>query len=194
MTETWTVPLELRRAAGEDHTLTGLCVPYGRTTYRAGHPRGERFLPGAFAAASGAAKIRLTDSHDETGRRPVGVATVLEDTPQGLMGTFRFYNTPEGRGAWENTLEETYGGLSVGFLADQERRAADGAREVVRARLFHVSLVDEPAYEDARVLAVRAAQLPDISALLAVQYDPADFPDPPDLASLVFSETDTAPR
>lgn len=185
MTETIVLPLELRHSQQEGHGLEGLCVPYGKTTLKAGYPQGERFLPGAFAGVNAAAKIRLTDVHDTTGRRPVGVATELRDTPEGLWGAFRFYDTPQGRGARENVLEETYGGLSVGFLADQERRGADGAREVVKARLFHVSLVDEPAYAEARVLAVRSAR-PDVAELLAVRYSLDDFPAAPDLATLVF--------
>lgn len=184
MTETTLVPMELRRSG--EHTLDGICVPYGVTTLKAGYPKGERFLPGAFAdVASSRAKVRLTDVHDDTGRRPLGVATEFRDTEAGLIGTFRFYNTPEGRGGWENVVEETYGGLSVGFMPVEEQRGADGAREVAKARLFHVSLVDEPAYEDARVLAVRSAT-PDVEALLAVSYDLGDFPEPPDLARLVF--------
>jgi phage head maturation protease len=83
-------------------------------------------------------------------------------------------------------LEETYGGLSVGFVPLQVRTGDDGAREVVKARLFHVSLVDEPAYDDARVLAVRNAPSDDVQALLSVSYSPEDFPDPPDLTGLVW--------
>ena len=184
-TELTVLPLELRKAATAEHTLDGVCVPYGVTTMKAGYPQGERFLPGAFAGVQPTHKIRLTDVHDATGKRPIGVATAFKDTPAALLGTFRFYNTPEGRGGWENAVEETYGGLSVGFLVDQEQRGEDGAREVVKARLFHVSLVDEPAYADARVLAVRAA-LPNVDELLAITYDLDDFPDPPDLATLVW--------
>lgn len=189
-TEITTLPLELR-ASSDGSGLDGLCVPYGATSLKAGYPKGERFVAGAFAdlIASGAsAKIRLTDSHDETGRRPIGVATEFRDEAAGLFGRFRFYNTPEGRGGRENLLEETYGGLSVGFLPIAERRAEDGAREILKARLFHVSLVDEPAYDDARVLAVRSA-VPDVAELLAVSYDLAEFPDPPDLTRLVFGRT-----
>lgn len=188
-TELSTLPLELRheiRADG-DHVLHGLCVPYGQTTMKAGYPRGERFVAGAFAelAAVPASKVRLTDSHDESGRRPIGVGTEFRDTDEGLFGSFRFYNTPEGRGGRENVLESTYGGLSIGFLPLAERQADDGAREILRARLFHVSLVDEPAYDNARVLAVRAA-IPDVAELLAVTYALDEFPADVDLAGLVF--------
>lgn len=188
-TETTTVALELRRAG--EHGLEGICVPYNRVTLKAGHAKGERFLPGAFAELDARAKIRLTDSHLEgEARRPVGVGTEFRDTAHGLFGTFRFYDTPEGRGARENVLEETYGGLSVGFLPIVERRAADGVREIVKARLFHVSLVDEPAYEEARVLAVREAQVedPELTALIAKSWDVESFPEPVDLAGLVFGD------
>lgn len=189
--ETTVLPLQLRAAAGDQHVLEGLCVPYGRTSMKTGHPRGERFLPGALAdAVPYYAKIRLTDAHTPGAvRRPVGVATALRDTDEGLWGTFRFYATPEGRGAWENVLEDTYGGLSVAFNAAQERQGRDGAREIMKATLHHVALVDEPAYEEAKVLAVRAA-LPDISGLLAVTYDVSDYPDPPDLTTVVLSQLD----
>src|SRR5262245_42737130 len=100
MTETTLVPLELRRATGDEHTLEGVCVPYGVVSNKVGYPRGERFVAGAFADVETGAKIRLTESHDETGRRPLAVGTEFRDTPSGLPGTFRFYNTPEGRGAW----------------------------------------------------------------------------------------------
>lgn len=184
MPDTLVVPLEMRRTA--DRTIEGICVPYNRTTMKAGNSRGERFLPGAFAGVDARQKIRLTDSHLEGEvRRPVGVGTQFRDTTEGLFGAFRFYDTPEGRGARENVMEDTYGGLSVGFVPVEERIGDDGAREIVRARLYHVSLVDEPAYEDARVLSVRTA-LPDVSELLAVTYDVDALPVVPDLARLVF--------
>jgi len=185
MTETTVVPLELRKS--NDHALEGIAVPYDVTTMKAGYPRGERFLPGAFAEIDATAKIRLTDSHLEGDqRRPVGVGTSFRDTPAGLLSAFRFYDTPEGRGARENVIEGTYGGLSVGFVPIEERIGDDGAREIVKARLFHVSLVDEPAYDDARILAVRSAVPDEVVALLAVEYRPEDFPDEVDLSRLVW--------
>ena len=99
MTELTLLPLELRHTA--EHTLEGICVPYGVTSTKAGYPQGERFLAGSFAGVTASSKIRLTDIHDSTGKRPIGVATEFRDTPQGLLGTFRFYNTPQGRGAWK---------------------------------------------------------------------------------------------
>ncbi|MCL1871952.1 MAG: HK97 family phage prohead protease [Promicromonosporaceae bacterium] len=148
--------LEVRDADGH-HELYGVCVPYGVETRKAPTARPERFRFGAFAAAiAAAAKIRLTDENHAAGRRPVGVATQLEERRDGLHGRFRFYETDEGRNAYANVLEQTYGGLSIGFACVKDAVVA-GVREVQEARLFHVSLVDEPAYEAAQIVSVRSA-------------------------------------
>jgi HK97 family phage prohead protease len=61
----------------------------------------------------------------------------------------------------DETLEEIRDGylpgMSVGFRNVQVRRGEDGVREVVEAALIEVSLVTIPAYDGARVLAVRDA-------------------------------------
>jgi HK97 family phage prohead protease len=162
--ETTFVPvdsLEARDAGAGVHELEGLCVPYDVPTTKAG-PRPEVFRRGAFASVvTAAGKVRLTDNnHAGDSRRPVGVASELveavRDGRAGLWGRFRFYNTPEGRAAFENVREETYGGLSIGFVSVRED-VRDGVRNVLEARLHHVSLVDEPAYDDAQVVSVRSA-------------------------------------
>jgi len=159
--ETTYVPvtsLEARDAGSGVHELEGVCVPYDVVTTRvAGQP--EVFRRGAFSTLATAlpSKVRLTDHNHSDQRRPVGVATALTDAEDGLRGRFRFYDTPEGRAAYENVREETYGGLSIGFVSVRAE-VKDGVRNVLEARLHHVSLVDEPAYEDAQVMALRAAQ------------------------------------
>lgn len=150
--------LEARESSDGRHELEGVCVPYGVVTRKAGATP-ERFKFGAFGEGLGAlvGKLRLLDhNHSET-RRPVAVATALEERTGGLWGRFRFYNTPEGRAAFENVAEDTYGGLSVGFIPVAAPILDDGTREVRQARLHHVSLVDEPAYDTAEILAVRGA-------------------------------------
>lgn len=154
-----TETLEIRSSDDGRHELEGICVPYGVTTRKAGS-RPERFRFGAFEAAIGGAvgKLRLVDHNHSESHRPVAVATSLEERTGGLWGRFRFYATPEGRAAFENVNERTYGGLSIGFIAVRATDLADGTREITEARLHHVSLVDEPAYADAEILAVRSAR------------------------------------
>lgn len=146
--------LEVRDAGGGKHELEGVCVPYDTVTTRVAGPP-ELFRPGAFkTAASNAAKIRLFEDHD-TDARPVGVGVAFTDTPHALEGRFRFYDTPQGRAAFENAREGTYGGLSVGFAAVRDQVTATG-REVLEAILHHVGMVGDPAY-NAPIIGVRNA-------------------------------------
>ncbi|MGI9823953.1 HK97 family phage prohead protease [Agromyces sp. Marseille-Q5079] len=141
----------------QDHYLEGICVPYGRRTDRAPGGTPEVILSGAFAAAVAApSSVRLQDNNHSKNTRPVGVAVELHETPEGLWGRFRLYRTPEGRAAFENVVAGTYGGLSVGFIAVSETNIR-GVRNIQSARLDHVSLVDEPAYPDAQILAIRGS-------------------------------------
>lgn len=176
--------------------LEVLCVPYGITTTWVnlpGFPGGERFRQGAFAAlvAGGpraAAKVRLTDSHlDGVDRRPIGEGVEFVETPDGLVGKFRIYNTPEGRSGWENVREGTYGGASISFpgsdaKATTARRVASprgDVREVLRTRLVHVSLVDQPAYVGAGVMALHETDAEGNTTTTEIGFvDPDDYPTP----------------
>jgi HK97 family phage prohead protease len=149
-------PLEVRDV-GEWHELEGICVPYGIPSYKAIASGPELFRDGAFATATTAAdKVRLKDWNHAPARPSVGVARVLEERSAGLWGRFRFYGTKTAGEAFENVREGVYRGLSVGFTSIREQQVA-GRREILEARLHHVSLVEEPAYEDAKVLQLRGA-------------------------------------
>jgi len=139
------------------HYIEGICVPYGRVTTRVG-PIPEVFERGAFAdlVASGA-KVKLTDYNHSRQRVPVGYSEVFEERATGLWSRFRLNRTPEGESARANATEGVYQGLSVGFVPRQHEMR-DGVRHVTRARLDHVSLVEDPAYLEAEILAVRGAQ------------------------------------
>jgi phage prohead protease, HK97 family len=173
------LPFELRATA--EGLLEGRCIPYGQTSMRTGHPHGERFAPGAFATsiASRAGKIRLKSLHRDP--MPVGVDTRLEERPDGLYGTFRLYDTPEGRAAVERARDGVYGGLSVEFRALKTRQGPDGAREVTEAALHAVALEVDPAYDEARILALRSAATETPTWLWQNAPDPAAAPTTPDL-------------
>jgi len=143
------------RSEGDRHYIEGLCVPYGKITHRAG-PTPEQFERGAFAAllASGG-RVKLTDYNHAEKRVPVGYSEALEDRPAGLWGRFRLNRTPEGTSAHANAAEGVYQGLSVGFIA-KKAEMRGGVRHVLQAHLDHVSLVEDPAYSEAEILAVRS--------------------------------------
>lgn len=145
------------RSEGGIHYIEGICVPYEKVTTRVG-PVPELFKRGAFSEllASGK-KVKLTDYNHSRQRVPVGYSEEFQDRETGLWARFRLNNTPEGRSAHENSLEGVYGGLSVGFIARQHQMQG-GVREVTSARLDHVSLVEDPAYVEAEIMAVRGAE------------------------------------
>lgn len=146
-----------QRSEGNRHYIEGICVPYGRVTNRVG-PVPEIFERGAFAelVASGA-KVKLTDYNHSRQRVPVGYSEKFEERATGLWSRFRLNQTPEGESARANAQEGVYQGLSVGFIPHREEMR-EGVRHVTAARLDHVSLVEDPAYLEAEILAVRGAQ------------------------------------
>lgn len=164
------------RSDGGNHYIEGICVPYGRVTTRVG-PVPEQFERGAFAdLVASQAKVKLTDYNHSRQRVPVGYSEVFEERAAGLWSRFRLNRTPEGDSARANAVEGVYQGLSVGFIA-HTHEMREGVRHVTSARLDHVSLVEDPAYLEAEIMAVRGAgdwrqayswvrdTMPDISGL-----------------------------
>ena len=142
------------RSENGAHYIEGICVPYGRITTRVG-PVPEVFERGAFTGLlAGSSKVKLTDYNHSRQRVPVGYSELFEDRAAGLWARFKINNTPEGESARANAREGVYQGLSVGFIARQHEMR-DGVRHVTSAHLDHVSLVEDPAYLEAEILAVR---------------------------------------
>lgn len=152
-------PLDEMEQRSEDgrHYIEGICVPYGKMTTRVG-PTPEVFERGAFAdLVESGVKVKLTDYNHSRQRVPVGYSDGFEERPTGLWSRFRLNLTPEGQSAYANAAEGVYRGLSVGFHARAEEMRG-GVRHVLRAKLDHVSLVEDPAYLEAEILALRGAQ------------------------------------
>ena len=148
-----------------DRIIELLVMPYNR---EAVVPEGggmsnrmirEVCMPGAFAGLERRAnRIRVNRDHDV--RRTIGKAVTFHtNATDGLIGEFRIANTPLG----DETLELADEGVldaSAGFNLKpdgatwHERRTL---RKLHKVWLVHVAMTPDPAYEDARVLAVRAA-------------------------------------
>ena len=150
-TRTSPIALELRM---DGRTIVGTIVPYGVEARIGSYT--ETFVPGAFGDAD-PTQIPLTVVHDRESL-PIGRALALTDTPAGLEAELRVSETRLGDEALTLIRDGAATGLSVGFIPVEDRwDAKKTIVERVRARLVEISLVAFPAYADARVLAVRAA-------------------------------------
>jgi HK97 family phage prohead protease len=155
--------LVLRDAQVSGRTLVLACVPFDTPTWVSdgGDPYREEFAPGAFAHVDPSrTQLRYRHSPDLLDRLGSGVG--LEEDGGWLVGRFRV--APGARG---DHLIDLVGagelrGVSIGFDpgVDQTRPDPDGdvVRRVRVKRMPEVSLVDQPAYKDAEVLAVRAGE------------------------------------
>ena len=142
--------------------ITVLAVPWEQEAeiiWR-GEPWKEVFTRGAFNGLEDhAGRVRVNRQH--TRGMTVGKAVQFDtQDPQGLVARIRIAKTDLG----DETLalaEEDMIGPSVGFVvknhADVVLRRQSMLRRVNRAFLDHISLVESPAYEGAKVLSVREA-------------------------------------
>lgn len=162
--------LELRAAQVsevrfKDRIITMLVVPYEKPSdgviYR-GRAWRESFAHGAFEGVEQrAGRVRVNREH----RKGNTVGKVVEfypDAAEGLVADVKIVASPSG----DETLalaDEDMISPSVGFRlkkgSDQElnSRSNPPTRYIKRAFIDHIALVEDPAYTDAGVLAVRDA-------------------------------------
>jgi len=165
--------IEVRESA-EGRRVCGLAAPFDKS-FDAGDYV-ERFAPGAFAKSiqERGDRIPLLEAHRRDAM-PLGRATRLEETTQGLYAEFLMSNTGRGNEALQLARDGVMHSFSVGFVPvrDTRRETGDGRPLVQRdeVKLHHVGLISEvPAYDDARVLSVRQ------------EFDPDDETSAPKLA------------
>ena len=147
--------LELRGKAGEAKTLVGYAAVFNREATIAGFFR-EQIAPGAFDAAIREDDVRALFNHDPNyvlGRTTSGTLTLSQDD-DGLR-----YEADPPDTQWARDLMVTVGRgdvnqSSFGFQVvreewtNPENRAELPLRTILEARLFDVSPVTYPAYEE----------------------------------------------
>ncbi len=151
------IDLEVR-SEGEGRTVAGIVVPFGRTAMVSdGGPRYlEMFEKGSFAKTirERGDRVKLLSQHDAR-RNPLGRAVALKEDERGLYGEFRVSKTAAGDEALELLRDGALDSFSVGFAPiNHVKRGKVTVRTEVALR--EASLVTFPAYEDARIEAVRA--------------------------------------
>jgi HK97 family phage prohead protease len=177
-------PLELHRSFGDlelevqpEGRVTGLVVPYNQPTpimeLRDGQviTYQEQFVPGSMDRAARAPnRVMLQFTHSEQLDHQVGYGVAFRDSDAGCVGEFQLYR--HGRDKVAEMLQTSHRGLSVTFaslrpVGGQERDGDLVTREMVHCRA--VAAVNDPAYADAGVLAVRQQQ--DLAAQVAAEAE-----------------------
>src|SRR4029077_11555259 len=123
-------------------------------------------------------KVWLNVEHEQGFRGAVGHSLRFDDGEDGLRGSFGVDPGSDGDKALRLVTSGFLSGLSLEFRAIASRRV-DGVVQRVRAQLDRVSLCRYPAYDDARVLAVREEpdELEEEAALPAVEVVRSDAVD-----------------
>lgn len=149
--------LEVR---AEGRTIIGTAVPFNQPTEIRDSINGsyvEQFAPGAFArtlAERGPSRVKLLLQHDSR-QLPIGRAVALREEPGGLVAELRVSNTPEGDNALELVRDGALDGLSIGFRPVAQTRSGEVITRT-EVKLAEISLTGFPAYDSARVEAVRS--------------------------------------
>lgn len=149
---------EAVRADRTGRTIAGIIVPFDTVARVSdgGAPYNESFQRGAFAKtiADRGDRVKLLYQHNSL--EPIGRATLLEERDGGLYGEFQVSNVSRGDTALELVNDGVIDSFSVGFSGMKaEKRGGVTVRTEVKLR--EASLVTFPAYDTARISAVRAA-------------------------------------
>ena len=145
------------RAASDGRTISGVAVPFDRATDVGGYR--ESFTRGAFArtiAEKGAGRVKALAQH-ATGVLPIGRASLLREDPGGLYAELRISRTQLGDEVLALVEDGALDGLSIGFVPlRSSHNASTGVLERTEVRLDEISVVAFPAYDGARVAAIRS--------------------------------------
>lgn len=158
--ELWLRDAELVGVSFPERTIDLVVMPYEQTAYVPweGRTVQETIARGAFDGIERRAN-RIRVNRDHVLERTVGRALALHPArDEGLVAQIRIAQTPLG----DETLELAADGCldaSAGFLpqAGGMKWLGRSAYRVTKGWLGHIALTPEPAYEGARVLAVRSS-------------------------------------
>lgn len=158
------LPVELRRTADAPSQLSGYAAVFNRETTIAGLFR-EQIAPGAFADAIGRDDVRALFNHDSNivlGRTPKTLT--LREDQTGLRYDVDLPDTTAARDLAVSVERGDVNQSSFGFLVEEDAwehpktRTELPLRTIKRVRLFDVSPVTFPAYDETTATARSAAE------------------------------------
>ena len=148
---TFSSPIEA--ADGNRRIVSGQIVPFGSIGYTS--VGNVIFEKGSIQIPS-ASKIKLLAQHNTND--PIGRAQSFQETAVGINGVFKLSAASKAQDYLVMASEGLIDGLSVGVEVIAYREHKDGTIIVSSAVLKEVSLVESPAFAEARVLDVVAQE------------------------------------
>jgi len=136
--------------------ISGVVVPFGKVGYT--NVGAVIFERGSIAIHDGT-KIKLLAAHSLSD--PIGRAQSFQTTDDAIYGQFKLSASQKGNDYLIMAAEGLIDGLSVGVDVIASKPDHDGVIHVTAAVLKEVSLVETPAFDNAKVLSV-AAQMGDM--------------------------------
>lgn len=162
-TRAWAAEFRIADTDPDQRTIVGIAVPFNDPTpiYEHGRLFTETIEHGAFrdSLAKRGTRMPILLHHDQRAL-PVGRPSSLRETPVGLMVEARISDTTDGNDALTLVRDGVLDGLSIGFSVPEGGDTWNSRfteRSVQRANLHEISLVNFPAYDAARITAVRQA-------------------------------------
>ena len=142
----------IEAADTERRIIAGVVVPFNEIGNTSVGP--VMFERGSIAIHD-TAKVKLLLQHQPNAI--LGRAQSFKTTDQAIYGSFKISASTAGQDALTMCSEDLISGLSVGVDV-QKSEPKDGYLLVTAARMFEVSLVETPAFENAQVTRVAASQ------------------------------------
>lgn len=182
---------EVRAVADDDgRTITGIAVPFDTET---------EIIPGfREKIARGAVNLDTMPALFYRHSEPIGVITAMSEQADGLMIEARVSDTALGRDAATLARDGAIKCLSIGFFEREytDEITDDGAtlRTQHSIDLREISLVPVPAYEDAKITAVREAPNPTPTTTTTKGTPMTDQITRADIDELADASTDLARR
>jgi hypothetical protein len=133
-----------------DRILTYLLLPFGEE----GHTNLGKIIAtaGSVTVPTDVSTIHLNIEHDDI--RPVGRAVQVDETPDGIVASFRVARTTAG----DDLLVETEDGLRSGISVELDDPIIRAGR-LIKALLTGAGAVTEPAFHSAQLIAADAGEM-----------------------------------
>ena len=140
-------------ADGERRIIAGQIVPFGAVGNTSA---GKTIFERGSIQIPAVSKIKLLAQHNTND--PIGRAKSFNETPAGIDGVFKLSAASKATDYLLMASEGLIDGLSVGVEVLASKEMKDGTLVVTSAILKEVSLVESPAFTEARVLEVAASE------------------------------------